>query len=359
MEEAYTLLFQWINNGDIDKIRDKYEDQYKADIDSFNKKFGLITEMFHYVINNVKADKERIEYYFKERNPHYSTLAALALLLDLSSRVDVIPSYEERVKSVTLADRIALFAFNINGEEAANTPKEELSTESGLIAFLESSAFDTDTKWETIKIFSNQEMYYNEAAGILCETIELLNSKYGSVINELSKGFYDYWNSCQDNMNILQTICDKVKVSWKMSEAGSVLAPVIFSPFGISIAMDEVDSKQKDLIRIGVMLDKRFELVFDRRLKKEDVVEIGKLLSDKSKVDILEFVSKKPCYGKEIANALGLSTATISYHVNALLKSNFLQAEVISNKVYYNIDNEKISAYMEEIKGFFTNLNKE
>lgn len=63
-------------------------------------------------------------------------------------------------------------------EEAANTPKEELSDESGLIAFLEASAFDSQTKWEAVKIFSRQEAYYNEVAAILAEVMGLLRSKY-------------------------------------------------------------------------------------------------------------------------------------------------------------------------------------
>lgn len=358
IEEAYYLLYQWINHDNYDKVRDKYKELYQDDIESYNKKFDLIIEMYDYVISNIKADKERIEYYFKERNPSYSTLASLALLLDLSSRANVLHSYEDRIKSLTLADRIGIFAMNINDEEAANTPKEELATESSLISLIEASAFETDIKWEAIKIFSNQEMYYNEVAAIIGEVIELLNSKYSKDINALTKEFYDYWSKCQESIDIIEVLCEKIKISWKMSEAGSVLVPVIFSPFSIAIAMNQDEENQKDVIRIGIMPDKRFEIFFDKSLKKEDIVEICKLLSDKSKVDILELISKKPCYGKELANALGLSTATISYHVNALLKASCLRAEIISNKIYYSIDNEKIADYLDGIKKFFAGASK-
>lgn len=237
-------------------------------------------------------------------------------------------------------------------EEAANTPKEELSDESGLIAFLEASAFDSQTKWEAVKIFSRQEAYYNEVAAILAEVMGLLRSKYAREISELTLSFYNYWSNCQENIDIVETIRDRI--SWKLSDAGQLLVPLIFSPFYVSIAVNEAETGRKDIIRIGIMLDKRFELLYNRSMSKEDIVDIGKLLSDKSKVDILELVSQRPCYGKELANALGLSTATISYHVNALLKAGCLKAEVISNKVYYSIDIEKLSAYMEGIKSFFS-----
>lgn len=319
----------------------------------FNNKFDLIIEMYHYVIDRIKADRERIEYYFKERNAQNCTFAALALLMDMNCPQNDVAAYEERIKPLSLADRVYLYATIINGEEAASITKEELSDQSGLIAFLEASALDAQTKWEAVKIFNRQEFYYNEAAGILAEVIRLLRGKYEREINELSLSFYNYWTGIFENSDIIEIISDKLKISWKLSTAGQLLVPAIFLPFGVSFAINGAEA-DKDIIRIGVMLDKRFELLYKKSLSKEDIVEIGKLLSDKSKVDILELVSKRPCYGKELANALGLSTATISYHVNALLRAGCLQTEVISNKIYYSIDNEKLSAYMEGIRSFFS-----
>jgi len=356
MEEAYALLYQWINHDDYEKDRDKYKALYQEDLDNFNHKFDLIIEMYNYVTGNIKSDRRRIEHYFKVRNLHYCTLASLAMLMKMDNQYNDIPLFEQRVKHLSLSDRIGLFAEIINDEEAANIPKEELATEAGLINFLEASDLDAETKWEAIKILNNQETYYNEVAAILAEVIDLLKSKYENEINELTMGFYNYWSNVQRSNDILEILAERI--SWKISEAGSYLIPVIFFPFSLSIAMNAYESNNKDLIRFGIMLDRRFEFLFERSMTKGDIVEIGKLLSDKSKMDILELVSKRPCYGKELANALGLSTATISYHVNALLKAGFLQAEIISNKVYYRIDNEKISVYLEGIKKYFAGSNE-
>lgn len=358
LEEAYTLLYSWIKQNDFNKLRDEYKKLYTSDADSYNKSFDLIIEMYNYVINNIKADRDRIEYYFKERSPQ-CTFAAMALLLDFSNINDEIPAYRVRQKSLSLADRISLFAMNVSDEEEANTPKEELSDEAGLVAFLEASALDTESKWEAIKIFNNQEKYYNEAAAILREAMELLSSKYGKVIKKLSDNFFNYWSSCQEDTDIIESINNKIKISWKLSEAGSLLSPMIFSPFSMTIATDLADNVKEDIIRIGILIDKRFEVFISKGLNKEDIVEIGKILSDKSKVDILELISKKPYYGKELADALGLTTATISYHVNALLRTSCLQAQIKANKVYYSIDNEKLGVYLDGVKSFFAGKNTE
>ncbi|CRZ33328.1 DNA-binding transcriptional ArsR family regulator [Herbinix hemicellulosilytica] len=347
------LLYHWINRFDYEKVRDKYKDLYKDKQDKYFRKFDLILKMQNYVVNNIKTDRDLIEYYFKQRNSDFCTLAYLALLLDFGKISDDIPTYEERTKSLSLSDRVLLYASNINYAELQSAPKEKLVNESDLITFLEATALDTETKWEAVKIFSNQEKYYNEAAGILKETMELLENNFSEILDELSLEFYDYWNSCMESVDIIKTLNEKLKISWDVSESGCIFVPMIFSPYQISIALDSENRKEMDLIRIGIALDKRFVVLVDRKFKKEDVVEIGKLLSDKSKVDILELVSGKPYYGKELADALELSTATISYHVNALLKANLLKAEIISNKVYYSINNEMISAQLDGIKSFF------
>jgi DNA-binding transcriptional ArsR family regulator len=355
LDEASFILYQWVNQEEVEKSRARYADHYLTDTDNYNRKLDLICEMYHYVIDNIKAEKERVEYYFKERTPGYATFASLALLSDMCNTTGEIPSFRERMEAIGSERRVREYALNISGEEAANIPEEELRTLADLISFVETSSYDPSSKWEAIKIFNHQEAHYNEISKILSEVIELLNNKYSGQIAGLSQEFHEYWSEYQKNNDIIDTIHDTLKVSWRLSRQGTILMPVIFVPFSISISVDDIENKSKDIIRFGILQDNRMELT-SSRIKKEDIIEIGKLLNDKSKVDILEFVSKKPCYGKEIANELNLSTATISYHVNALLKIGFLQAEVISNKVYYSIDRERISRNLEDVKGFFMKL---
>lgn len=355
LDEVHFILYQWANNGDFEKLREKFADHFSEEMGNNNRKLDMINEMYYYVIEHMKNRKEKIDYYYKERNSQLSIFLGLALLWDMRNYTSEIPSFQDRIASISPERRIKEFAMNINGEEAANTSDEELSTFSDLITFIENSSYDQASKWEAVKIFNNQEFYYNEVSSILTEAMGLLKDKYAGQLEELSKEFYEYWSGYQKEKDIIDTINENMKISWRMSEKGAVLIPAVFMPLSISISLDDIENRSPDIIRLGILQDKRLELT-DHNIKKEDIVEIGKILSDKSKVDILEFVSKKPCYGKEIANELNLSTATISYHVNALLKLSFLQAEVISNKVYYSLDRDKIAKYLDDMKGFFTKL---
>lgn len=357
LDEAYFLLYQWMNNDELEKSRERYAQYYLSDIDNYNRRIDIILKMYKYVTGNIKTDRERIEYFFKERNPEGSTFASLALLLDLINLSGRIPSYRERVEEIGEARRVKEFASGISGEEAANTPEEKLNTLTDLIAFIEASSYDPASKWEAIKIFNNQEQYYNEAGQILAEAAGLLKDNYAALLDTMAREFYEYWDGYRQDNDLLEVMRDTIKVSWGGSPQGAILAPVIFTPFQLSVTIEDMKdgSRRRDVLRFGVLLDKRLKY-FSEGVKKDNIVDIGKILSDKSKVDILELISKKPSYGKEIANELSLSAATISYHVNALLKAGFLHAEVRANKVYYSMNTDRISAGLDEVKEFFTKL---
>ena len=76
-----------------------------------------------------------------------------------------------------------------------------------------------------------------------------------------------------------------------------------------------------------------------------------KILSDKSKFEILQLLKEKSMFGQEIAQKLKLTTATVSHHMNSLICANFVYMERKNGKTYFNPNND-------EIKIFLVNLNK-
>lgn len=356
LDEALFLLYYWVNLDNMESIKAEFAYNYESYIDNYNRKFDLIIEMYQFIKDNFASKKDRIDYYFKERNTDMSTYGVLALLMESYDSDHKLQSYEEFSKSLTEAEKIKRFASIVNCAEAVTTPEEELKTISDLIAFIEASPYEKEAKWEAIKIYNKPEAYYNEMYDIIKETIDLLNNKYGKHIADLENEFYEYWTQYQKSVDIMDSISNKLNVTWNHNAVGTILTPVLFFPMSVAISIKGPDEKDKmDIIRMSVLVDKRFALR-SNKVKKEDIINIGKLLSDKSKVDILEFVSKKPAYGKEIATELSLSTATISYHVNALIKVGFLQESVSANRLYYSINKARISSYLDAMKEYFNEL---
>lgn len=352
LDEAFMLLYYMANCNDLEKIKAGHINSYEADINRYTARFDTIIEIYEYVKANLGISKDCIEYYFKERNSDCSTFASLAFLRNQHKYDWNLEQYEHHVTSITEKERIKHYAKIIDHELAETNP--EISTVSELINFIEMSPYDKEAKWDVVKIYNNQKKYYAEVCSILSQVIELLN-KYHYQIMELSKDFYQYWSEFSKYNDIVALIQEKIQISWKDSTKGVVIVPQIFFPFSVIISYDNRINHSKDVVYISVLLDKRFELS-GKKVTKEDIINFSKILYDKSKMDILEFLSKNSFYGKEIADELNLTTATISYHIKSLLAAGFLKATVKSNKVYYQINKASILSYLEQITKYFAEL---
>lgn len=351
VDESIFLLYQWVNHGDIIEVKGNQQKELEEDSDEEGRKRVVIQKIFYDVRDQLLPKKERIDYYFKERNMEFSTLASLVLLWQVNEKENKLVNFEERFKDITEEEKILEFAGIIGDEELTTEECVQLKTLSGLISFIDSSSYDKEARWDAIKIFNHPKAYYDEVYDIICETMSLLSDRHGEEIAALEEEFYRYWTEFQQDNNVIDLINEKIKVTWE-TETPTVMQPVLFLPHGIVLTLNDEKKQNNSIIRMGVLIDKN--LICEKKdVTSDDVVSIGKLLSDKSKVDILKIISKNPCYGRELAAELNLSTATISYHVNALLKEGFVKADASFNRVYYSIDLERISARLDEVKGFF------
>lgn len=85
-------------------------------------------------------------------------------------------------------------------------------------------------------------------------------------------------------------------------------------------------------------------------LSIESICNGLKLLSDKSKFDILCYVSRKSAYGAQIAKELKLTTPTISYHMQALMNAGFIQVRKENNRLYYSMNRDFVEIFLESAK---------
>ncbi len=351
VDEAFLILYQWANKDAMEQIREEYRGNYQGDPEEYNHIWDMILEIYQAVKEKLKPKKDRIDYYFKSHNINFFFNASFAFLWDFHNTDNRLLTYEERVRDMKEADRIKAYAGIVNIDEEDDASVEALYTYDDFLKFLDASSCSKDVKWEILKIFHNQKEYYNDVTAILKEVVDLLENSFSRQISEFEKRFYDYWAERQELEDIIGQVQKNLKLTWEENELGTVLLPMIFHP--VSVTFSSVPETQStDVLRFGILLDHHFNTA-RRKMESEDIVNFGKLLSDKSKVDILELTAKKPCYGKEIASELNLSTATISYHVNALMKLGLLKTELSSNRVYYSMNYEKLSDYLEDIRDYF------
>ena len=92
---------------------------------------------------------------------------------------------------------------------------------------------------------------------------------------------------------------------------------------------------------------------------KKDIIEFLKVLSDQTRLEILDLLYHKKKTSSEIQSALKKSQSTISQHLKVLTNMNLIIFDRINNIKYYKIKNKEVFKLLIDIKSFVAEINKE
>lgn len=111
---------------------------------------------------------------------------------------------------------------------------------------------------------------------------------------------------------------------------------------------------------IRIFSEDKLYVVFDCRLtidKKEALLDelstILKVIDDKSRMEILRMLVNNKSYGKALSDQVGISTPTVSHHLDILKKAGFIKEEKIRNIKYFYADKEKLKKVINDINKYF------
>lgn len=100
----------------------------------------------------------------------------------------------------------------------------------------------------------------------------------------------------------------------------------------------------------GLHMDEGFKkLKEDREDQVNKRTQMFKLLGDKTRFEVLKLIASKEYSTKKIAQALDVSSATISYHINAFVTADILKIGELKGKNYL-INYEMLDAMWESFK---------
>ena len=96
-------------------------------------------------------------------------------------------------------------------------------------------------------------------------------------------------------------------------------------------------------------------VVFALEQKESPINEVGdrislvfKIISDRTRLEILRAIIAEPTYGKLLAEKLNLTTATISHHVEVLKSVQLIKEKRIKNIKYFEANSEEIKKFFDE-----------
>lgn len=354
VSEAFYILYYMVNEDKLDEKLTGLRSSYMNSLDIYDKKCTCIKKIYNHVKNNLDVNSEDLTYFFKGRSKDWLCYGILALGWN-PLRIDMsLEDFTVMIKKQSDRERYKEFLSAVESEEAVSISKDMSCTIDELISKLDHSGLDGDVCFEIIKIYQMQEVYIERVKPLFEKTITLLQ-QCAEEITYLEEEFIQYWTKIEQETGIVGLLDRQLGVQWEHSKKGTILMNTIMNPSSITISLDDEMDSCKEIIRIGCILDDRLAC-HGTQISKEELLKVGKVLADKSKLEILELVSNNPAFGKEIASELKLSTATISYHVNQLVELGFLKLELISGKIYYKLDKERVSICCDQIKEYFGSM---
>jgi len=87
-------------------------------------------------------------------------------------------------------------------------------------------------------------------------------------------------------------------------------------------------------------------------LDTAELANIFNTLGDKTRLEIVRALVERPHYGQELAKMLGISNATVFYHLSLLEKTRTVHLERIEHRVYYVLDTPRLRYLLNQASTF-------
>lgn len=218
-------------------------------------------------------------------------------------------------------------------KEAAPPTTEEF------FQLLRNSSAKAAFKWEFFEIYCNLEEHRNRAKALIEPVVQILKQHEAVLLKLL----HDYASvetphflkdqQFLGDLNVKEIIMDYSvfgfnAITLRMPD---ITPDVVYLHYGIYV--DTIAAEKARLEKAGMQ-----------------AVDKWRSLSDKSRIRILCLLKEREMFGQELTEALGLSNATISHHMNDLLTEDFVLLRKEGSKVLYRLNREKIAEAIEEMR---------
>lgn len=247
-----------------------------------------------------------------------------------------------------------LKAYGVNATEANSSGKETVTDVLDAIVQMN----ETDArKLHLQQLFLHHKEHCKVVLGLMLRAQKILK-KYEKKLKAYGEEVVSYVKEELQDQTFAEYFVREFFNDWQIPVTGKKCDVYIsyLKAASMGFYFKGKDAKTADAVGLlGVIFSRNisFANLMSQRnsLSEEKVIAILKLLADKSKFQILSATVDKSAYGSELANMLGLTTATISHHTTALLDQNLLSLDKVDTKIYYRTNPEMIRAlirYLQE-----------
>lgn len=206
------------------------------------------------------------------------------------------------------------------------------------------SELDNDEKIKMMDLFQHADERFDTYVELI-QRIEKIYLKYYGDVEHYVKSKVELFSSSgkDDAKNTpIANYIDAERWNFRSDESIHLYFSIINKgTLGMTIIMDE--SIRPNMI-FGILFEELTELLNKEKHDAELFVEQMKALGEENRFNIMKLLSQKPYYLKEIACTVGLTPATVSHHMEQLIKAELVYMTTEGRKVYYHVNDNKIKS---------------
>lgn len=249
--------------------------------------------------------------------------------------------------------------LKVLGDEKKGTVLSTAERIRNLLSCIQKMDLSAEKKNLLQDAYLNRDTYLVEMAGLLDKAIAVLKEQETELLR-ITEEWEQYWSNYLDSPEVTGMI-DGMLGQMELEEVW--IFPGIMRGAWLQVSVDgglRLSIKQRGVPaawHLGILLDVSFlkqnESEMNDAYKPEEYQKILKLLADKSKFDILLFIKETPAYGAEIAQHFGLTTATVSHHMNQLVSNRLVEAKFREKRIYYQTKKDVVQEIFESCRAMF------
>ena len=211
---------------------------------------------------------------------------------------------------------------------------------------------ESSVQQKIIRLLLGQDIYLNfnshckRVLNLLKKAVDLMQEE-APLLAPYQSNFISYWENTLKEEKLNALLKEYLQLDIDDNPSGYQVYPILVEMSSIKVMENGQpgSARSRTFYGLGILFGKSYN--FSRRTenlqKSQDLFVVLKLLSDKSKFEILQFVANDWKYGSELVKETGLTAATISYHMNTLVQARLVDIKKDEKKVYFRQNKDYVS----------------
>ena len=262
---------------------------------------------------------------------------------------DLLSMDEEQIKQQLMTNIVKQDEEEVSVKDKV---AELLGNQFAFLDFLKNLPIDDTLRWNYFTIMSQPKQFVEDFISLHQTLKPIFEKVYAEYLPILEKSYQEFETTIQEHPTILAEAFSGTKVieeiDWASDEI-SVIPTVLLSDFYF---------QDSEILILGAKSLEVIQHVIQTRLdKQQERINVFKNLGDKTRYQIFCEIAKGTKSVKGIAEQLGITSATVSYHINELVLSNLVvhgwNKKDCTKPIHTELITEVLNGLMED--SFMTN----